>query len=123
MALDLRGWFEAMRGDEEPGVGDETTGWFGSTGEDRASMTEEEQEQEQHRQIAEEALGRRPVAEVRVRLLSLSDGEAEIEVAIDPEGELAAAYGEGEEREEAYQRLYDVVQRELGDALRILAEG
>ncbi len=64
-----------------------------------------------------------PVAEVRVRLLSLADGEAEIEVAIDPDGELAAAYGEGDEREEAYQRLYDTVQRELGDALRILAEG
>ena len=123
MALDLRGWSAAVPGDEEPGVSDETTGRFESTGEDRTSMTEEEQEQEQHRQIAEEALGRRPVAEVRVRLLSLSDGEAEIEVAIDPEGELAGAYGEGKEREEAYQRLYDVVQRELGDALRILAEG
>lgn len=102
-------------------MSDETTGWDGFTGEDRASMTEEDQEQQ--RQMAEEALERRPVAEVRVRLFSLGEGEAEIEVAIDPEGELSAAYGEGEEREEAYQRLYDVVQRELGDALRILAEG
>lgn len=73
--------------------------------------------------MAEQALECLPVAEVRVRLLSLAEGEAEIEVAIDPNGELAAAYGTGEEREDAYQRLYDTVQRELGDALRILAEG
>ncbi len=102
-------------------MSNETTGWYGFTGEDTASMTEEDRER--HHRMAEQALERMPVAEVRVRLLSLEEGEAEIEVAIDPHGELAAAYGEGDEREDAYQRLYDAVQRELGDALRLLAEG
>ena len=81
------------------------------------------EERERYRRTAQQALERLPVAEVRVRLLSLADGEAEIEVAIDPHGELAAAYGEGDEREDAYQLLYDTVQRELGDALRVLASG
>lgn len=68
--------------------------------------------------------GRRlPAAEVRVRILRLEEGEAEVEVAIDPEGELADAYGGGEARFAAYQALFEAVQRELADALDVLASG
>ncbi len=63
-----------------------------------------------------------PAAEVRVRLISLAEGDAEVEVAIDPDGALAAAYGTGEERFAAYQRLFETVQRELADALDVLAD-
>ncbi len=94
---------------------------LGTTNEDMRTMPREDQEGRDLTEMG--ARERGPVAEIRVQLLSLADGEAEIEVAIDPNGELAAAYGEGDEREDAYQRLYDTVQRELGDALRVLAEG
>lgn len=62
-----------------------------------------------------------PVAEVRVTLHSLEDGEAEVAIAIDPEGELKGAYGGDEERFTALQTLFEVVQRELADALDTLA--
>lgn len=61
-----------------------------------------------------------PVAEVRVRLHSLKDGEAEVEVAIDPKGELSGAYGSPDQRFEALQTLFETVQRELADAFDTL---
>ena len=64
-----------------------------------------------------------PVAEVRVTLQSLADGEAEIAIAIDPDGDLKGAYGDAEQRFEALQTLFEVVQRELADALDTLANG
>lgn len=65
-----------------------------------------------------------PVAEVRVILHSLQDGAAEVDIAIDPEGELRGVYGTGDERFEALQRLFEAVQRELADALdTLVAEG
>ena len=64
-----------------------------------------------------------PVAEVRVTLHSLEDGEAEVAIAIDPEGELKGAYGSDEERFAALQTLFEAVQRELADALDTLADG
>lgn len=64
-----------------------------------------------------------PVAEVRVTLHSLEDGEAEVAIAIDPEGDLKGAYGEPEQRFDALQTLFEVVQRELADALDTLANG
>ena len=69
-----------------------------------------------------EAPQRLPVAEVRVTLRSLADGEAEVAIAIDPEGELKGAYGDAEERFQALQTLFEVVQRELADALDTLAD-
>lgn len=70
-----------------------------------------------------EAPQRLPVAEVRVTLQSLADGEAAVAIAIDPEGELKGAYGDAEERFQALQTLFEVVQRELADALDTLADG
>lgn len=64
-----------------------------------------------------------PVAEVRVTLHSLEDGEAEVAIAIDPDGELKGAYGSDEERFAALQTLFEAVQRELADALDTLANG
>lgn len=64
-----------------------------------------------------------PVAEVRVTLLSLADGEAEVAIAIDPDGDLKGAYGGEDERFHALQTLFEVVQRELADALDTLASG
>jgi hypothetical protein len=64
-----------------------------------------------------------PVAEVRVTLHSLADGEAEVAIAVDPEGELAGVYGDDEQRFAALQTLFEVVQRELADALDTLANG
>jgi hypothetical protein len=64
-----------------------------------------------------------PVAEVRVTLHSLADGEAEVAIAIDPEGDLRGAYGDEEARFQALQTLFEVVQRELADALDTLASG
>ena len=64
-----------------------------------------------------------PVAEVRVTLQSLADGEAEVAIAIDPDGELKGAYGDAEQRFAALQTLFEVVQRELADALDTLANG
>ena len=64
-----------------------------------------------------------PVAEVRVTLLSLADGEAEVAIAIDPNGELKGAYGNEDERFQALQTLFEAVQRELADALDTLANG
>ncbi len=69
-----------------------------------------------------EAPQRLPVAEVRVTLQSLADGEAEVAIAIDPEGELRGAYGDADERFQALQTLFEVVQRELADALDTLAD-
>lgn len=65
---------------------------------------------------------RLPVAEVRVTLQSLADGEAEVAIAIDPEGELRGAYGDADARFQALQTLFEVVQRELADALDTLAD-
>jgi hypothetical protein len=65
----------------------------------------------------------RPVAEVRVTLHSLEDGEAEVAIAIDPEGELSGVYGDEEQRFTALQVLFEAVQRELADALDTLANG
>lgn len=65
----------------------------------------------------------RPVADVRITLHSLEGGEAEVEVAIDPDGPLGGAYGDEEARFAALQQLFAVVQRELGDALDALASG
>ena len=62
-----------------------------------------------------------PVAEVRVTLLSLADGEAEVAIAIDPDGDLKGAYGDDEARFQALQILFETVQRELADALDTLA--
>ena len=62
-----------------------------------------------------------PAAEVRVTLLSLADGEAEVAIAIDPDGDLKGAYGNDEERFQALQTLFETVQRELADALDTLA--
>ncbi len=64
-----------------------------------------------------------PVAEVRVTLQSLADGEAEVAIAIDPDGDLKGAHGDAEQRFEALQTLFEVVQRELADALDTLANG
>ena len=64
-----------------------------------------------------------PVAEVRVTLHSLKDGETEVAIAIDPDGDLRGAYGSDEERFAALQTLFEVVQRELTDALDTLADG
>ncbi len=64
-----------------------------------------------------------PVAEVRVTLHSLEDGEADVAIAIDPDGELKGAYGGDEERFAALQTLFEAVQRELADALDTLANG
>ena len=64
-----------------------------------------------------------PVAQVRVTIYGTDEGEAEVEVAIDPAGPFGAAHGEGDARIEAYERLYETVQRELGDALAVLGEG
>ena len=65
----------------------------------------------------------RPVADVRITLHSLEGGEAEVEVAIDPDGPLGGAYGDEEARFAALQQLFAVIQRELGDALDALASG
>ena len=70
-----------------------------------------------------EAPQKLPVAEVRVTLKSLADGEAEVAIAIDPEGELRGAYGDADERFQELQTLFEVVQRELADALDTLADG
>ena len=66
---------------------------------------------------------RLPVAEVRVTVQSLADGEAEVAIAIDPDGDLKGAYGDADQRFEALQMLFEVVQRELADALDTLANG
>ena len=66
---------------------------------------------------------RRPVADLRITLHSLESGEAEVEVAIDPDGPLGGAYGDDDARFAALQQLFEVVQRELGDALDALASG
>ncbi|HEV2527685.1 MAG TPA: hypothetical protein VGT61_04425 [Thermomicrobiales bacterium] len=64
-----------------------------------------------------------PIAEIRVTLHSLEDGEAEVALAVDPDGELNGVYGDPEQRFAALQTLFEVVQRELGDALDTLANG
>ena len=63
-----------------------------------------------------------PMAMVRITLHSLEEGDAEIEVAIDPNGELGAAWGEGEDRLDAYDLLLDALIRELEGAFGVLAE-
>lgn len=64
-----------------------------------------------------------PVAEVRITLHSLADGETEVAIAIDPDGELNGVYGDPDQRFAALQTLFETVQRELADALDTLASG
>jgi hypothetical protein len=62
-----------------------------------------------------------PAAELRITLHSLADGETEVALAVDPDGELRGVYGDPEERFAALQTLFETVQRELADALDVLA--
>ena len=92
-----------------------------TTGNDPSTVTQEHREQAQH--PIDDAIDRKPAADVRVRLFSLEEGDAEIQVAIAPDGPLAAAWSHGDARAEAYDLLLDALVRELDGALALLAEG
>ena len=87
---------------------------------DRSTIPQAHPEQARH--PIDDALDRKPAADVRVRLFSLEEGDAEIQVAIDPDGPLAAAWSRGEARADAYDLLLDALVRELDGALALLAE-
>jgi hypothetical protein len=64
---------------------------------------------------------REPIAWVKVEIASLGKGQCRVQVWSDSTGELKGLKAkDSAERSVAYQTLWDVLQRELPEALRIL---
>lgn len=96
---------------------DDTGGWRVFIGD-----TLHEQPPEVRRRV-EEWRRRVPIAELRVRVLGLGSGEAEVQLRIEPEGALGAACGDGTEREAACATLQAILEREVREAVEILCRG
>lgn len=68
------------------------------------------------------AINRLAIAEIHVKLFSLEPGQAEVGVRIDPNGALKDGLRSGQARTAAYHQLLAALERELRQALDLLAQ-
>lgn len=68
------------------------------------------------------AINRPVIAEIHVKLFSLEPGQSEVGVRIDPNGALKDGLGSGQARAAAYHQLLATLERELRQALDLLAQ-